>query len=138
MVGRKRVKAPGNGSQRYSKKIKTSVIPIGKIPKQLSLLGSKVKTKLRYVEYFTLNPAAAGLPATHVFSANGLYDPNITGVGHQPRGFDQLMALYDHYYVSRSKIIADFASISNNSVAPWVCGIVLDDDATPRDRDWET
>lgn len=38
----------------------------------------------------------------HLFSANGLYDPNVTGGGKQPRGFDQLMALYDHYIVDEA------------------------------------
>jgi len=39
-----------------------------------------------------------------VYSANGLYDPDITGTGHQPAYFDQFMAIYDHYTVFRSRI----------------------------------
>lgn len=38
------------------------------------------------------------------FTANGLYDPNQSGTGHQPMYFDQLMAVYDHYTVLKSKI----------------------------------
>lgn len=56
------------------------------LPKQLSV-------KLRYYEYLSLDPVAGGV-AVNVFSANGCYDPNITGAGHQPRGFDQYLALY--------------------------------------------
>lgn len=41
---------------------------------------------------------------THVFSANGMYDPDITLTGHQPRGFDQMMTLYDHYVVTASTL----------------------------------
>jgi len=41
--------------------------------------------------------------ATYVFSANGLYDPNITGTGHQPMGFDQIMLNYNHFIVTHAK-----------------------------------
>lgn len=65
----------------------------------------KHRTTLRYFgNFISVNPAAGGIAATHVFSANGLYDPDITGTGHQPIGFDQLMVLYDHYTVVASKI----------------------------------
>lgn len=47
---------------------------------------------------------ASGVPSTYWFSANGLYDPNISGTGHQPIGFDTMMSLYEHYAVLRSKI----------------------------------
>lgn len=56
----------------------------------------RLSTKLRYSTTLALNPGLGSVPAVHVLSANGLYDPDITGVGGQPRGFDQLMALYDH------------------------------------------
>lgn len=130
MVGTKRVRSTKTNGKAI-KKIKTFVVPLGRIPRQLSMLGAKVKTKLRYVETFTIDPPTAGLPGTYVFSANGLYDPNITGVGHQPRGFDQIMALYDHYYTHSAKITVDYGSTSNGNVAPWCGGIVLDDNSTP-------
>lgn len=65
----------------------------------------KMKRTLRYMETATtLNPGVAGLAADYVFSANGLYDPNITGVGHQPIGFDQIMTMYNHYTVIGAKL----------------------------------
>jgi hypothetical protein len=33
-----------------------------------------------------------------------MFDPNITGTGHQPLGFDNLMTLYDQYCVRSSSI----------------------------------
>ena len=63
----------------------------------------KMAATLLYSDQITLNPAA-GTVSKHVFSANGLFDPNITGVGHQPRGFDQYMALYNHYTVIGARI----------------------------------
>ena len=41
----------------------------------------------------------------HVFSANSLYDPDTTGTGHQPRGFDQLSALYKMYRVHTAEFL---------------------------------
>jgi len=65
-------------------------------PKQLRL-------KHRYVESIVLT-TGTGLLGTYQFSVNGLYDPNITGTGHQPMYFDQLAAIYNHYTVVKSKI----------------------------------
>lgn len=73
-------------------------------PVKKGILGKTARAKLVYGAKFTLTPGAGGTVANHVFSANGCYDPDITGAGHQPRGFDQLMALYDHYVVKNSKI----------------------------------
>lgn len=67
-------------------------------------LAVKLPSKFIYSDYFDLNPGVAGIPDTKVFSLNGLFDPDITGVGHQPRGFDQLVGnLYDHYVVIGAK-----------------------------------
>lgn len=72
----------------------------------------KAKRTLRYMETgVTLNPGVGGLAADYVFSANGLYDPNVTGVGHQPIGFDQMMQMYNHYTVIGAKITAKFSSL---------------------------
>ena len=68
--------------------------------------------------------AVQGALGTHVFSANGCYDPNHTGVGTQPRGFDQLMALYDHYTVVGSTITCRFAN--QTATRPYV-GIAVRD-----------
>lgn len=61
--------------------------------------------KLRYCEQFIIDPGVSTI-GNYVFAANGLYDPNTTGVGHQPYGFDQLMALYNEYTVLGAKITA--------------------------------
>lgn len=66
-------------------------------------LSNRFKTTLTYVDNLTMNPAV-GSAASHLFSCNSLFDPDVTGVGHQPRGFDQMMQLYKHYHVIGSKI----------------------------------
>lgn len=84
--------------------------------------------KTRYVEQqIQLNPGAAGIAANYLFSANGLYDPNITGVGHQPIGFDQLVGvMYDHYVVIGAKITCIFTNTDATNAQ--ICGVMLRDD----------
>jgi len=69
---------------------------------------------LRYSTNFTLS-SASGVVASYVFSANGLFDPDITGTGHQPMGFDQLMLSYNHYTVTRAKITAVFRNTTSSN-----------------------
>lgn len=85
--------------------------------------------KLRYSDTFSLDPSSGGT-AVHYFKANSCYDPDHTGVGHQPLGFDQYMALYDHFKVKSSKItITASQKNSNASTDKTILAIYLDDDA---------
>lgn len=87
-------------------------------------LPKTLKTTMVYHETFDLNPGAAGVNAVYVWSANGLYDPNITGVGHQPRGFDQLMTLYDHYVVIGVKASMTVANLDASKAQVYGMAIV--------------
>ena len=102
----------------------TSIVRVpGRVP-----FGKSFKTTLRYFETgVAINPPAAGILGTYVFLANGLFDPNVTGIGHQPLGFDQVMAAYDHYTVIASKIRVHF---HNTSTSPVTCGVYMNDNAT--------
>ncbi len=87
--------------------------------------------KLRYVDSVVLN-AGAGAAANHFFSANGLFDPDVTGTGHQPLGFDQYIAMYDHYKVLSSKMTIHPLANPSASTADnqQIITIYLDDDTT--------
>lgn len=75
--------------------------------------ASIVKT-LRYSTSISLG-AAAGALNTWIFRANDLFDPDFSGTGHQPMGFDQLMAWYNHFCVVRAKIVCTFRNIGTTS-----------------------
>lgn len=61
-----------------------------------------------------------------MFNLLSLYDPDTTGVGHQPIGFDQLMgSMYDHYTVTRAQIRVQFASV--DAVFPQLAILALQD-----------
>ena len=65
-------------------------------------------TQLKYVEVIEIDCEALGAPKKYEFRANSIYDPNLTGTGHQPIGRDQFSAIYDHYTVIGSKMKATF------------------------------
>lgn len=56
---------------------------------------------LRYSDQITLNPTA-GQTANYFFQANSIYDPDASGVGHQPYGHDNLQNIYKHYVVDKA------------------------------------
>lgn len=66
-----------------------------------------LKTKLRYVENLAFN-SASGATDSNVYRANSLFDPNETGVGHQPMTFDQYAAVYGRYTVTKSVMKVTF------------------------------
>lgn len=72
------------------------------------LLKSSMKMNLKYINTGLINPGA-GTIGVHVYAANGLADPDLTGGGHQCRGYDQAMQFFEHNYVRSSKITMKLA-----------------------------
>lgn len=88
----------------------------------------RVLVKHRYAEQVTLT-STAGVPAYYRFTTNGMFDPNTTGAGHQPKYFDQLSALYNQYTVIGSKMRARIVPSATNGAASLITFLV-DDDAS--------
>jgi len=87
---------------------------------------------LTYSENFSLSTGAASA-GTYVFVANGMYDPNLTGTGHQPMGFDQMMQFYYHYTVIRSRLKIYFRN-TDTAISPFA-GISYNGSSTPITND---
>lgn len=87
------------------------------------LMPKTFATTLRYHELVFLNPSA-GAVGLYVFRANSCFDPNYTGTGHQPMGWDQLSSMFAHYCVVSSRIKAVFAPVAVET-ALTVAGIQL-------------
>lgn len=64
--------------------------------------------QLYYESALGLTAPTSGNAVTYFFSANGMFDPNITGTGHQPIGFDQMMLMYEQCTVIKSSIQVTF------------------------------
>lgn len=71
-------------------------------------IARKLIVPMRYCETLTLNPGVGGLMTYNAYAANGIYDPNITGAGHQPMGHDEYATLYKKYRVLSSHITVEF------------------------------
>lgn len=69
---------------------------------------------LPYTASSSLTVPSTSAAVGYVFSLNGLFDPDISGTGFQPMGFDQMMVFYEHYTVYRAEV---FVSFRNDSTA---------------------
>lgn len=93
-------------------------------------LGRSVKSVHRYYTEGTIDPGAAGATAIQVMSLNGLYDPDITNVGHQPMGFDQMNGLYNDYVVYAASYEVTIASTDTTATNSTIAGVTIYPGAT--------
>ncbi len=97
---------------------------------RITLLGNKRMVKLRYATPQVLTVPINGNINDVVIVANGCFDPEVSLGGHQPRGFDQMMQLYDHYTVLGSKCTGRWGQASaGNGARSFYCFITLRDSA---------
>lgn len=64
-----------------------------------SPLPDRSFTKLRYSSLSALTYAGFAVPASAQIRINSLFDPDLTGAGHQPLAFDEYSAIYNRYRV---------------------------------------
>lgn len=74
---------------------------ISKVPRLI--IADKTMVKLKYTTAISLT--SAGLIAHHIYRGNSLFDPDLSGGGFQPAGFDQWAAFYNRYRVHASSIL---------------------------------
>lgn len=74
------------------------------------------------LDYVSNGTFAGGVPTptAQVFLANSLYDPDSTGTGHQPKYYDQLIAVYGKYLVYGCKYELEV----NNGATTGAYGVV--------------
>ncbi len=101
-----------------------------RVPRQMALVVPQTMvTKLRYYHHGdTLDPGIAGTVG-QTFSTNSLFDPDVTGGGHQPMGFDQFANFYKQYTVLGAKISTTFICRGGDSggVNQYRVGVFVDD-----------
>lgn len=114
-VQKKTYKKKTGGKKFYKPRIKRSVFTASQSP-----VPWTIARQLCYSDTHNLNTTAGAIGYVQ-YSANGLYDPYITGAGHQPRGFDQYMLLYTNYCVLSSKISCNFV---NQDTAATMVGLL--------------
>lgn len=76
--------------KRWARRPQTSLVN-----KALHPLPQRYITKMKYSEVIS----TGAVSGAYAMNLNSIYDPNRTGVGHQPYGFDTLASLYNRYRV---------------------------------------
>lgn len=107
----------------YKAKSVTTMVSRGVRP-----LAQRFITTMKYVERVVISTTLADLPAVYMFNLNSIYDPNRTGLGHQPFGHDTFSGLYSRYRV----FAADYSvtALPNNANAGTLSVIVKNDSAS--------
>jgi len=74
-------------------------------------------TRMNYSGLHALVTAGVGIPTVHVYRMASIYDPDFTGVGHQPLGHDELTPLYTKYVVTGIRYSVTFTNQSTTDYA---------------------
>jgi len=122
-VFRKRSDKQKYDGERKAQPARADTANISAAFRTLPLFGLRTRRKLPYYEAISVTgPANSSQCGNYIFSANGLFDPNVTGAGHQPMGFDQMMIFYNHYTVIGAR--ATFVVQAQNTIATYVALMV--------------
>lgn len=84
----------------------------------------RMRCKMRYSDQVQL-VTTTGVITPYIFAATSIFDPNVTGTGHQPYGHDTYESLYNHYRVAAAIITVSITTPFNGSV-----GIAISDDTS--------
>lgn len=72
----------------------------------------------KYCDSYALPAASgAGIPVTYLWRANSLFDPDFTGVGHQPMFRDEMAAKYLNYTVLYSTIKIEICGTNSQELS---------------------
>lgn len=96
--------------RRYVPTVKKRNKPTMAIVRAPTAFPDKMLTKLKYYEEINLS---AGLSNSYFYCVNNLYDPNTSGTGHQPRGFDEYTLIYATYRVYGALFKVTFLNETN-------------------------
>lgn len=114
------------------------IVPRRTIARLPSSFPKKMITKMKYATTVRIDPDNLAPVAVHFFSCNNLYDPDTTGIGHQPYTHDQFAATYNHYRVLKSRIVATFLGNGASSTGHFVGGIMVTPDTTTLVLDYDS
>jgi len=85
-----KISKSNNNNNSYRQKRSESQYPL--------LVNNEIKRTIKWSHF--VQYTAAGL-SVQTFRLNSLYDPDETGAGTQPVGFDEIMAIYEYYRVEK-------------------------------------
>lgn len=83
----------------------------------VSPVAPKLRTRLKYSTVYGVSISTS---VDQRWRLNSLFDPDATGTGGQPTGFDQLSALYNRYRVYKTRWIARVVGLTYGFVVNFV------------------
>lgn len=116
-------------SSSCSKRVRRRLFKVKRGPKVASPFPMSRTVWMRYCTTISLD-ADTGGSASYLFRANSIFDPDLTGTGHQPYGHDQWQSVYNHYLVSNSRIRVTAIPQTTGTLTAGIVGIAIKDDAT--------
>lgn len=131
MQGRKRIYGPKvqkTTQKKYRKIVQGPVRSIKPKSMQRRPLDNAMASSMHYLTTADLNPGIGGAGASYVFRLSSLFDPDFTGVGHQPLGFDQISPLFERYQVWKVDFHVEFTNRDNGN--PMRVGYRVSDQST--------
>lgn len=87
--------------------------PVTKVYKGSLVAADRTRVKLAYNAFYNLS-AATGTPFDQVFQSSA-NDPDFTGTGNQPLGYDEWSAFYNYYRVLGIAYDVEFASTNSST-----------------------
>lgn len=112
-----------------SRKTSTALTSRGiSVPRNVFGFPRTLTTLIRYNDTHTIQ-SSSGAVGGNVFRMNSVYDPDFTGLGHQPLYFDQFTPVYEKYVVLGATIQVDFSPLTDDTdittAGPWTIGIAF-------------
>lgn len=103
-----------------------------RIPYSLNPFPQSKLVRHKYCDTITIAAAGgAGVAQSYGWRANSLFDPDLTGVGHQPMFYDEMAAQYKYYTVLSSTIVLHVEAES--TIGRILCLYTDDDTTIPAD-----
>jgi len=100
----------------FKKRRPTTAQLTTRIPRGLgNPVAQRTFTWLNYSEDMSFTSAAGGVGVDYQFNLNSIFDPDRSGVGHQPYGHDTYQTLYQRYRVHKCKYIVSGVATSTNA-----------------------
>lgn len=92
----------------------------------------KMVVHLPYREYVAIATGTAGNAGTYQFQLNNMFDPNLSGVGNQPRYYDQLCTstLFTRFRVYKADVSVSVRNRSTDDVQA-ICNVREDSVSVP-------
>lgn len=83
-------------------------------------IASALVMDMQYFHGTLLQEASAGTGAFNQYRLNSLFDPDLSGTGKQPLGFDQYSTLYGRYRVLKAKVEVTLINRTDSSIGNYV------------------